>query len=1351
MKPLSRALLLLAAVVYASRAGADVHNIRFSNISADDGLPGNAVGDVLHDSRGFMWIGTRKGVCRYDGYDMRVYGHDPEDRRTLQNDIVKCIFEDSRGRLWVGTEGGPVRYDRKVDRFERIETEGQSEYILTGFIETGGAVYLSSFVGVFRFDEDRGVFVPLYGAGERSPLPLRINDMAKDDGGTLWLATPRGVWLLDPSRPDGALALSLPAAEQRSDPSVLTVARDGRGRMWFGKWNGIRVYDPAAGEWAGRFSSAALGDGAVRAIEFDLEGNAWIGGENGLDIVSPAGEVRHISRGSEDVTGISDNSVYVVHRDRDDNMWVGTYFGGVNVLFRNKLGFYNYYYGFSDRHLSGKAVRQIVADGDDALWVATEDGGLNRLDRSDRRFTHHTGREGGIALNFHNVHSLLEDSRGDLWIGTFTGGVNLYHPRSGRTEWPRIVSSGRERDMIYSLVEDGDGDVWIGTTHGLFVRRAGRNEIEPADITELSEAFIFSMACDAGGLIWIGTRNGGLFCMDKSSGALSRVPGTTAAHNFVTTIAIDESDDIWAGTNNGGVIRLDRATGRVSLLTVEDGLPSNSIMGIVCDDNGRMWISTNRGLCSLADDLSHVRTYTKGDGLPTNMFNYGSAFRASRGELYFGTVDGMISFYPDSVDLPRPRLKVEFTEMRTEGRRTTAGEDDSPLEEDITQTSSVRLTWRQASSVGFGFTALNFSYAADIRYAIRMDGASPRWQEVGREHSVLFPRLGPGRHTLSVKASYDGVEWDEEGTRSIDIQVMPPFPLSVWAMAIYVALAAGAAVWVWLFARSRMRLRRKMDDDRTAKLQAEEMNRQKTVFFGNISHDLKTPLALILGPLQRTIADRSIDPETRDTLSVALRNTRRMKNLLEELVTMSKIEMNHLKVVVQQGDVLEFIDRMCDIFRVFAGETGVDFVVSIDRRKGRKVWFSPTDVERVIYNLLSNAFKFTPDGGMIRIGAWLYDGADGRCMLGIDVKDTGEGIPPSEHEKIFENYYTTAGQGKHKGAGIGLALTRSLVSLYNGDISLESAPGQGALFRVRIDVDRKSYTEDQISHVPVETTEKLASEYIDDSSGYLRQARIEIQIDSPKRSRILVVEDNRELSDFVGQMFSGDFDVLSAYDGAEGYDMAIREMPDIIISDIVMPQMDGLEMTRRLKGELMASHIPVVLLTARSEESEKVEGFECGADAYIEKPFNPQRLELQIRNLLNTRRRNVERFKHGTAFDAKRLTHNPRDEKFLSSVVDVIMKNMGNENFSVREITDALCVSRSLLHMKLKKLVDLSVTEFVRNIRMKEARERLSQGMNVSEASYAVGISDPNYFSKCFKKQFGQTPSDFIRTTRSGR
>jgi DNA-binding response OmpR family regulator len=385
---------------------------------------------------------------------------------------------------------------------------------------------------------------------------------------------------------------------------------------------------------------------------------------------------------------------------------------------------------------------------------------------------------------------------------------------------------------------------------------------------------------------------------------------------------------------------------------------------------------------------------------------------------------------------------------------------------------------------------------------------------------------------------------------------------------------------------------------------------------------------------------------------------------------------------------------------------------------------------------------------MIWLRAELADRDDGMVWLEMTVRDTGCGISKEEQQKIFENYYTAAEKGKHKGAGIGLALTKSLVQLHKGKISVESNENEGALFTASLNVSREAYAADQINEVPAEENSAVTEKYARENSSYLTEARTEIQNREARRSLILIVEDNHEMSEFVRRIFERDFDTAQACDGLSAYETAVQTMPDLIISDVMMPEMDGLELTRKLKSEFTTSHIPVVMLTAKSDEFEKIEGFEYGADAYIEKPFNPQRLELQVRNLLNTRNSTAQRFKNDTKFDSRKLTKNPYDEKFLNNIVKLIMTNLDNDNFSVEDITDGLGVSRTVLHIKLKNLTDLSATEFIRNIRMKEAREKMLEGMNVSEASFAVGMSDPNYFTKCFKKQFGQTPSDFIRTLR---
>jgi len=1325
--------------------GAD--NIRFSNISVYNGLTHNSVFDVFQDDRGFMWISTQKGLCRYDGYTIRKYFNITDDPTSIPHNTVRSVSQDSKGRLWVCTERGIALYDRDRDNFRQYDMGGDNNIIVYRFFETSSGKYLAaSNNGLYIYDPAKDDFLPMFSLMERSPLPLNIFAVAEDRSGILWLATNKGLKCFDlDKRKVVEIVPDTPTTHGMLTETLYTVFRDGDKRMLLGGWRGVLIYDLGSGAATVMDNSNGLSVNIVRALEFDADSNLWIGGENGIDIVGGDGHIRHIAQGAADISNLSDNAIYVIRRDNEGNMWVGTYFGGVNVMFRHAGNFSTYPYGFSDRHISGKAVRQIIRNDDHTLWIATEDGGLDFFDRRSGVFSHYRTMKDKVAVNYYNIHSLLKDRSGKLWIGTFSGGINRYDPATGRTEYLKCVRDGVEASMIFCLNEASDGDVWIGTSNGLFVWHKKDGRIIPEAKVEL-QTFIYSMAFDSHGLLWIGTRRNGLYRYDIDNNQVTHIKSDDQFQNFVTSVFVDRGDDIWVGTNDGGLRYLERGKDKFTSFTVKDGLPSNSVMAIVQDNDGNIWISTDNGLCRMDTTHGRMENFTVDDGLPINLFNYSSAFKADDGELFFGSVNGMISFYPDRLMTKKSKLDVEITGFRIGGKEVPVGGKGSPLHKNITETSHITITHRQALSFGFTYTAVNFSNTSNIQYSIQLvgGGGNKDWQNVGNQHQVLFSNLPHGNYRLAIRASYDGVHWDESGTRYLDITIRPPFFLSVWAYLLYLIVLAAIALLAYNIVAARLKMRDRIREESSAKVHAEELNRHKMTFFGNISHDLKTPLLLILGPLQKLIGEKETDGKQRSKLSIVLQNAQRMRSLLDEMVMLSKIDMGQMKITVQQGDLLNYIDNICNIFRVFAADSGISFFVSMDPAR-KEVWFSRTNIERIVYNLLSNAFKFTPPGGVIRVHACMYVDETGSDRLSFTVKDTGCGIAHDLQEKIFENYYTFAGEGRHNGYGIGLALTKSLVELHHGSIGVESEPGEGATFTVTLNVSKNAYNESQISKVRIENNDPLSEEYFAENNIYLHQAREEIQAHQSKRFQILVVEDNRELNEFVKQIFVKDFDVVSAFDGNEGYEKAVQMMPDIIISDVMMPGMNGLELTRKLKSELLTSHIPVILLTARVEENDKIEGFECGADAYVEKPFNIHTLELQVSNMLNTKNSNIQHFKHDARFDSKKLAYNPRDEKFLNSIIDLIMKNLDNDQFAVKDITDALGMSRSLLHIKLKNLADLSVTEFIRNIRMKEAREKLISGMNVSETSFAVGISDPNYFTKCFKRQFGQTPSEFLK------
>lgn len=1340
------ALLLLCSFLPAS--GSEFDNIRFENSIVNAKLSSRGINHIMQDSKGFVWIATHEGLNCYDGYTMRRYLNNAGDSTSLVHDFVRYVFEDASSRIWVCTEGGVCSYDPNSDRFRTYTLNGKAFtgcHVITQLSD--GTVITARGGRLHEYDPASDEFRTINEPLGPPPFPIRINSLCEDADGILWMGTNAGVRCFDiRSRKPVPLPVTGPHAAEIAGNSFYAVRKDRRSRIWICQY-GVFVYDPQDGLTRSLTSSASRTN-VLRTVEFDSQGNAWIGGENGIDIYDAELKFRrHIAHNVEDISNLNDNAVYTICKDRSGNMWVGTYFGGVNVMYIHTANFSVYPAGHSRKHLSGKAVREIIENDDHSLWIATEDGGLNLFDRRTRNFRHFGDRSDEIPVSYHNIHCLLKDSGRNLWIGSFSGGITRYDLRTKQAAYLKCRRGGIEATDIFALMKDRDGDIWIGTSEGLFVNRQGNGDrIENVRKQFISTRFIHCLACDRNGTLWIGTRNNGLFRYDKYADKLEEIPNQTPTQTFVTTLFVDKPGNVWAGTNNGGLRFFDHKSGQTITYTTQDGLPSNSVKSIVQDNYGYLWLGTSSGLSCFDPDNMQFINYTVADGLPDHTFNYNSAFKASNGELFFGTTNGMISFFPHTFYEVRDPLNVEITDFRIHGQRTQADPEHTALWDAVSSHSAVTLTNRQASSFSFTYTAINFSHAANIHYAVKMSGADSEWHDVENQHQVFFSNLRSGKYTLGIKASYNGSTWDEEGARYLDIEIKPPFYLSGWAYAAYFLFIVLGACATYAIIRTRMKMTERINAERMAKTQAEEMNLQKMHFFANISHDLKTPLTLIVGPLQKIVGEKSTDKRLREKLSVVLKNTQRMRNLLDKLLLLSKIEMGYARICVQQGDVLNFIDNICDIFRIFASDNGINFIVNIDYRH-KDVWFSVSNTERIVYNLLSNAFKFTPPGGVIRIKAELSKNDEGQDILTISVKDNGAGIPPEQQEKIFDNYYSSA-KSETSGTGIGLALTKSLVSLHHGTVTLHSAVGKGSVFSVRLNVSREAYVQEQVSGIRVEPETALREKLIQEDNEYLQQARIEIQEQEGKRFHILIVEDNRELRDFVRQLFERNFDISVASDGKEGYETAMQLLPDLIISDVMMPEMDGFEMTRQLKSNLTTSHIPVVLLTAKTQEDDKIEGFETGADAYIAKPFNNTRLELQVRNLLNTRQNNMLRFKHNPQTDVRSLAKTPHDEKFMERLVELIMSNLDNDQFSIKDITDSLSVSRSFLHIKLKNLADLSATEFIRTIKMKEARKKLLSGMNVSETSFAVGISDPNYFSKCFKKQFGQTPTEFLRSVR---
>lgn len=1343
-------LLLIVLFSMLSVRGNMISNVRFSHLNITNGLPQNTVNCIVQDNLGFMWFGTRNGLSQFDGYEIKNYFNVEKDTLSLTNNFIISLYKNRNGQIWILNEEGICRYDRITDKFKRYNL-WTGHKILRGnlFCETNtGQMLVSTYNEVYQYNYEKDVFEVLLN------IPALNNSgifsLIVDDNDILWLGTQKGIRWYDLSEKEfigNTYANGLDKSFFTDQVNRLFI--DQEERIWIGtSEKGVFVYNPKLKNTTHFNTGNGLTNNNICAFSRDNNNNVWIGTEQGINVIdSNLKVIQKIEQNASDFSNLSDNAIYSIFSDNAENIWVGTFFGGLNIFYKGTENFTIYPFGFQGKHLSGKAVRQIIANDPQSLWIATEDGGLNFLNRQTGEINYFKSSRDRIRLSYHNVHSLLKDNN-NLWIGTFTGGLNCYNLSTGKMKYYSVAKNNFPALSVFSLIEDRQGTIWAGTTSGLLYYVPEKDAFVRINNPSLSIEFIYSLFQDSKGNKWIGTRSRGLFKLDERSKKISEIKLFGKNENFITYITEDKKKQIWIGTNNAGAFCINQK-GIIKNLTINNGLPSNSIKGIVEDDNLKIWLSTENGLCCYSPNTKATENYSINDGLPINQFNFSSVYKSIDGELFFGTINGLISFNPNLLIPSKKTFKIGITDFKMKGQKVQIGVNNSPLKKDISVTDKITLSHDQASSFSFEFTGLNYRYASSAIYAIRLLGADHDWQIVNKQRQVLFSNLPEGKYTLQIKASVDGTNWDESGMRSLEIVIKPPYWKSWWAYIFYFVLLVTAGYFTMRIIKTRIQLRMKLQTEHTERIQLEELNRHKINFFTFITHDLKTPLTLILSPLQRIINSNRVSEEVKQKLDVISRNANRMNNLIDEIMTFSKIEMKQMKILVKKGDVLSFIYEIAGFFEMIALEKDIEFILDIPTNQKKIVWFSPSNLERIIYNLLSNAFKYTSPSGIISLSANI-EYSNNQTFLNINVEDSGRGIPKHLLEKIFDNYYQVEKKDENQGTGIGLALTKVLVNMHKGTIRAESEPGIGSKFIVRLNVSENAFEEDEKS------TEAINNEMIDNNKSYLQDS-VKLfsdtirtnEVKKTKKLKILITEDNPEMNDYLVEIFSSSFDVVKAFNGKEGFEKVISDSPDMIISDIMMPVMDGIELTKKLKSNLLFSHIPVVLLTAKTMEADFTKGYSSGADAYIVKPFNSENLELLVNNLLKTRQRNIERFNENEDTDIKEIVSNPRDEKFMSDLVKLIMDNIRNEDFGVTEITSDMAVSRSLLHIKLKKLADVSITEFIRQIKMKEARKLLLAGNNVSETSFSIGISDPNYFTKCFKKYTGLTPSEFIKNTKN--
>ncbi len=1300
------------------------NNIQFQQLGLTEGLPHNTVNAIAQDSKGFMWFGTRNGLCRYDGYTLKHYFHDKNDSTSLCHDFIFKLHSDAaNGKVWISTDNGICAYNLEKDSFRHYNIPGNKKNDISFTTTSDGILLASCSNGIFRYNPEEDMFVP-YLLHNKNYTRTAI----EDENNNLWIECGNNILRYDLHTSE---MLPVPASLKKYSRTKSAFRYLGNNRIIFNTRQQILLFDTAD------YSLVTLSD-IIHTENYisaatDLSGNIWIGTEYGLYILNGKTYrlMAHYEQSYSDCSKLNDSPIYSIFMDNGNNVWVGTYFGGINYYIYGTEQFHTYPFGNAHSNLSGKAVRQIINCSDGGILIATEDGGINYMNR-EKVIVRSDAIHKKFGISAKNIHSLKITDDGNLWIGLFLKGVVRYDPKNGQTtDYGGISESGSSG---FCIEEDSRGNIIYGGPSGIFCINPDN---PPRPARKLSSLSAFCMLKQNDSLLLVGTRKNGICRINTESMHIDTLDILPDDNLFITAMHMDIKHNIWVGTNNDGLIVLDEKQ-NISRIFEKENIGSNGIKGIVEDGNGNIWAGTNNGLVCISQSRWDVTRYTVDDGLPTNQMNYSSACIAEDGEIFFGTINGMISFYPENIRQYRQKFNVAITGLSCDSGNISEGISS-------TFTDRITLSFQQARTLRVEYSGMNYKYNDNTRYSVFMEGLDKDWQDVGTQNQVRYSNMHAGNYTLKIKAGHDGTHWDEDGMRSLNIKVLPPWWLSGWAYIIYLLLFAATVFAAYRWTKARLILLMQLKTEQAQKINIEKMNRQKTDFFTYVSHDLKTPLTLILSPLQKLLSQDEITNSDKKKIETIYRNANRMRYLVDELLTFSKIEMNQMRINVRKGNIIHFLWEISQIFEIVAKEKCIGFVLDL-KDEGKEVWFSPSKLERIMYNLLSNAFKYTPaqKGGYVRLSAEIRSEGN-KDFAVISVKDNGRGIPKDMQEKIFESYFQVEKQDHREGFGLGLALTRSLVQMHKGTIRVESEVDNGAEFIITLDVSENAYNED----------EKLAESITDEEiQKYNRRMQDTLRLIPDKlvteknelsRETVMLVEDNTEMNEYLYDVLKDRYEVIRAYNGEEACRLLSKRLPDIIVTDIMMPKMNGLELTSHIKHDVTTSHIPVIMLTAKTDEKDFTEGYRCGAEAYMTKPFNVRNLELLIENIQNNRRRSIERFKDNEDMNVTQIVNNPRDEKFMKDLVNFIMENLSEEDLNVTEITTYLRVSRSLLHTKLKSLTGCSITQFVRKIKMKEAKQFLLGGKNVSEASYAVGISDPNYFTKCFRKEFGITPTEFLR------
>ncbi|TCC88734.1 hybrid sensor histidine kinase/response regulator [Pedobacter frigiditerrae] len=1386
MQKAKNLVILLIVLLFLSTndsfASALPIKLKFHNISKDQGLSSSKVYCTFQDSKGYIWIGTAQGLNLYDGYKVTTFYYNANDKRSLSSNDVNSIAEDKDHNVWIGTGLGLNKYDRKKNTFIRIVNDGTNRFGIGNNITTSilcdskGTLFVGTMTGGLRIlERGKSIFrkVNFLEKGKVSTKFNSISCLYQDLKGKIWIGT----------KGDGLLSLQNGSyrsyVTQKSNiicsNNISTITQDKKENLWIGTSDSGLSYFNVNTLVARKFHSiqnrSGLASNVIKSILADSRGNLWVGTENGgihfYDYNT--NQILPYRGNPSDPSSFSQSSACGLLEDTQHNVYVGSHSGGLYVYNPNRYQFNLMADHPTNGQLSHRDVKAFCEVGNGALWIGTDGGGINVWQRNKNSFyTYRFNPQNPRSISSDAVLTIYKDSQGIVWVGTWGGGLNRYNPQTN--DFTRFMNNPKDKTSISSnnisqIFEDSRGTLWIGTFE------SGLNILDRTNLSfrqfraindkkiDLSKKGFLSIFEDKDQGLWFGSNESTLYNYNVSQGKLRNYFYPTAQRNRsffgnVEVMFTDSKGRMWIGKN--GLMIFDEKTKNFILPSLGNRFSNTTIFGILEDNDGYLWISSTSGLFQYNTDSNYLKNYTNADGVQGLEFSRNAYYKTTDGEMLFGGNRGFNYFKAEDIKDINFVPPVYLSDFQLFNKSINSFDNTSPLREHISQAKEVVLHHSQ-SVFSFEYVALNLLNPEKTRYAYKMVGFDKAWNFVGNLRRATYTNLNPGHYTFQVKSTNSNGNWNDTFT-AIDLTIIPPFWMTWWFRTLMTLILVSSVITLLYF-------RRKFELKQLEEEKREEIHLSQLQFFTNISHELRTPLSLILGPLERIMKEDSRQTIKNSYLTMH-RNALRLMKLISEIIDYRKVASGNLKLKVSNESLALLVNDITTDFSDKASELGID--LSTKTTTNQNLWFDRQVIEKVIINLLHNSLKYTSNGGTVSVETFgsfaefkpqfkneliLKSGYEAKSYTYICVTDDGVGISKSSMSHLFERYFRV--NQTHLGSGLGLAFVKSLVFLHKGEIYVYSEKKKGTQILVALPVDAADYldTEKSLNNLNEPTIYLETIQFKSELSSFeTRSALTGLPEKNNEDMRtILLVDDNDELRAFLKECMEDRYYILEAINGQQGLEIAKEKLPDLIISDVMMPVMDGIEFCKALKGDIETSHIPFILLTAKDALATKLSGVGYGADHYFSKPVNIDLLSFTIQNLFDQRQKLKEKYLKDYTITAKELAYSIKDKEFIEKITLLIEQKIENPDFNVEEISREIGMSQTTLLRKMKEITGQTVNEFVRSIRLKTALHILThEDVLVTEVMYRVGILSQSYFSTIFKKEFGKTPSQFLQELNNG-